>query len=174
MSSQYLSNEENLADLEAQMLEADRPAYDEFKHLRIESGFIDRIFVVYRPTGLTEQNTHRDPEILTQVRVVDFTATARFGCSLTLEDMGTGQVQTVGHVPERLFHYNVFVAVPPFHRLRWDARPYKGAVKRSLAFGVMVKQKTRSDHYSMGVTMLETPSGFQALYPDYQINLQYR
>lgn len=174
MNSHYLGDEANLIDLESRINAADRIAYESFKFLRIESGFLERIFVIYKPTGLTREGLHRDPEVLGQVRVTGFAADSRSGCVMSLENMETGEAQKVGHIPTRLFNFDIFIGVPPFHRLRWDARPFKGEVKRSLAFGVLVKQRTRSDHFSAGATMLETPAKFRTFYPNYDLQLQYR
>lgn len=173
MSTQYLGDEASLEDLESHMPLQYREEYRSYKHLRAEAAFVSRIFVAYKPAGLTPDGQHREPEVLAQVKVIDFIATPKDGCAVTFENMSTGQVQTVGHVPDRLFNLNVFVSAAPYMRLRWDGRPYKGSIKRSLCFGLLIKQRTRSDNYSAGATMLETPRGFNSLYPNYALQLQY-
>lgn len=153
------------------MTSPDREVYQSFRHLRVEAAFLNRVYVVYRPTGLTRDKQHKQPEILGQVKVIGFSCDAREGCLMTLEDLTTGAIQQVGFIPKRLFGYDVFVAVPPFSRIRWDARPDNGAIRRSMAFGILIKTRTKSDHYSMGAVMLESPKGFRALYPAAQYDL---
>lgn len=172
-TQQFLGDEESLADLESRIDPSDSLEYASHKHLRVEAAFYGRLFVLYRPTGLTKEGRHRPPEVLAQVRVINFTASSQRGCQVEFENMATGQVQTIGHVPERLFNYSVFISAAPFMRLRWDGRRFKGVVKRSLCFGLLIKQRTRADHYSAGAEMLETPGSFRSLYPSYDLQLQY-
>lgn len=172
-SHQYLGDAESLKDLETRMMSPDREIYETFRHLRVESAFLGRIYIIYKPTGLTQHNTHRSPEVLAQIKVVDFTCTARDGGTIKLENLSTGETMSVSHIPKRLFGYDAFVASPPFQRLRWDGRLAEGAVKRSLAFGILFKTRTRSDFYSAGATMVESPKVFRQLYPDVDLPLRY-
>lgn len=166
MSSQtYMSESESLRDLESRMMSPDREIYQSYKNLRVDAAFLGRILIVYKPTGLTADNQHREPEVLTQIKIVGFRADLKTGCVITLEDLSSGQVLEVSHIPVRLFHYDVFVGSPPFQRLRYDGRIENGAVRRSLAFGILIKTRTRSDWYSASATMVESPKNFRALYP---------
>lgn len=172
-SHQYLGDAESLKDLESRMTSPDRETYEGFKHLRVESAFLGRIYIVYKPTGLTAENTHREPEVLAQIKVVDFHSSAREGSSIKLENLDTGETMTVSHIPKRLFGYDAYVASPPFQRLRWDGRLVQGTVKRTLAFGILFKTRTRSDFYSAGATMVESPKVFRQLYPTVNLPLQF-
>lgn len=173
-SHAYLGDAESLKDLESRMMSPDREVYAGFRHMRVDAAFLGRIFIVYKPSGLTPEGQHKSPDVLTQVKVIDFNATAKAGCTLSLEDLTTGETMTVGHIPSRLFGYDVFVASPPFQRLRWDGRHDQGSVRRSLAFGILIKTRTRSDWYSAGATMVESPKGFRTLYPNVDLPLQYQ
>lgn len=174
MSSQaYLGDQESLKDLESHMTSPDREVYESYKHLRVDAAFLGRIFIIYKPTGLTKEGQHKSPEVVGQVRVIGFSADPKNGASLSLENMETGEVLTVGHIPTRLFNFDAFVASPPFQRLRWDGRVEAGTVRRSLAFGILLKTRTRSDHYSMGATMVESPKVFRTLYPQEKLSLQF-
>lgn len=173
MSAQFLGDTESLKDLESRMMSPDREIYQSFRHMRVESAFLGRIYIIYKPTGLGEDNLHRDPDVLGQVKVTSFRCEGKYGCEIEFEDTATGEVMRVGHVPKRLFDYDVFIAVPPLARLRWDGRYYEGSVRRSLAFGILIKTRTRSDYYSAGATMAETPKGFRSLYPNFNLQLQY-
>lgn len=170
----YLSDAENLNDLVGRMPEEDRAVFSSFGHMRVESGFVGRLFVVYRATGLNVDKTHKNPEILTTVRLGQFQCDSKNGASVVLTDNVTGQTMTVGHTPARLFHYPIFVAIPPHARLRWDARPKgDGEMTRTLAHSMLIKARNRSDFYSMGNTYCETPNDFRALFPDCTLNLNY-
>lgn len=173
MSSMYLGDKESLEDLESRMMSPDREIYKGYRHLRVESAFIGRIYVIYKPTGLNAEKTHKAPEVVGQIKVTGFTCEARRGCEMVIEDLGTGATCNVGFIPQRLFNYDVFVAVPPFQRLRWDGRPSEGGIRRSMAFGILLKTRTRSDFYSAGATMVESPKGFRNLYPQVTLPLQY-
>lgn len=172
MAYPYLSEEDNLADLNARIPGDDRDVFQNFGHLRIEPAFDRRIFVVYKPRGLTREGQHRDPEILTTLKVVSLSVDSVKGASCRIEDQTTGAQQTLSYIPHRVFDYNVFMAVPPILRLRWDARPWEKGIDRSLAYGLLIKTKNRSDYYSAGNTYVEPPNRFRNLFPqcDFRLN----
>jgi hypothetical protein len=172
-SQQYLGEDQNLADLASRMQPDEREQYESFSHLRVDPGYIGRIYVLYKPTGLTADGLHRDPEVLGQVKIVDWYADAINGAAIVVEDMTTGQTLVVGHTPKRLFEYDVFIAVPPYQRLRFEARNVGRLVKRSLLFSVLIKTRVRSSFYSKGVSFCEAPKGFSALYPSCQTAIKF-
>lgn len=172
-SQQYLTEDANLGDLISQMSKQDQEEYNSFGHLRVDAGYIGRIFILYRPTGIGSDNKHREPDVLGQVRIKDWSCNASRGSSIVIEDMLTGGLQIVGHVPQRLFDYDVFVAIPPYQRLRYEARNMGDNLQRSLLFSVSVKTKVRSKYYSAGVTFCESPKGFRELYPDSKIEIKF-
>lgn len=167
----YLTEEASVQDLARRMESPDREECESFKHLKVEQCFIDRIFVVYKPQGLTQEGRHRDPIILTQVKVTGFRASAAAGAEIDLEDLATKQVMTVTYIPKRLFHYDAFVSVPPKMRVHWDAQSVRGAVRRSMGFQLLTKVRAKSDFYSAGVTGVETPAKFRELYPEVTLKL---
>lgn len=167
----YLGEEASVQDLARRMESPDREECESFRHLKIEQCFIDRILVVYKPQGLTQEGRHRDPIVLTQVKVTGFRANAGVGCEIDLEDLATKQVMTVTYIPKRLFHYDAFVGVPPKMRLHWDAQNVRGMVRRSMFFQLLVKVRAKSDFYSAGVTGIETPAKFRELYPEVSLKL---
>lgn len=172
MSSPFnLSDAASLEDLFKRMESPDREVCADFQHLKVEQCFIDRIFVVYKPDGLDAAGSHRAPKILTQIKVRGFHANAETGAEITLEDLGTRQVMTVTYIPKRLFHYDAFVSVPPKQRVHWDAQSVRGGIKRAMSFQALVKVRTKADHYSAGVTAVETPANFRALFPEVNLTL---
>lgn len=166
MATPYLGDDENLADLVSRIPGSDREQYQSFGHLRVEAVFENRLFIVYKPTGLTREGLHRQPDVLTTVRVSDLWCESKEGACVGLEDLRTGATLRVGYIPTKLFGYNVFVSVPPIMRVRWDGRRAGGEVRRSLAFGLLIKAKNRADFYSAGNTYCETPNSFRALLPN--------
>lgn len=167
----YLSETKSLEDLFYRMMSPDREICHTYQHMKVEKGFIDRIFIVYKPTGLTTGGHHRDPDILTQIKVTGFRADAKTGAEVYLEDLTTHQVMTATYIPQRLFDYDAFIGVPPKQRLHWDAQSVRGGVARSMSFGILMKVRTKAEFYSAGVTGVETPANFRALYPEVNLVL---
>lgn len=167
MSDRFFSDDENLADLLTRMPEEDRTRFQNYGHNRLEAAFVDRVFVIYKPTGLLPNKQHREPEVLNTVRITDFKVDHVEGARITLLEDNLKQEMIVGHVPKKLFGYPIYVSVPARLTLRWDARlvSAQGRVARSLSFAVLVKTKNRSDFYSKGNTYCETPAKFTQLYP---------
>lgn len=167
----FLSETKSLEDLISRMVSPDRETFQTYQSMRVEAAFLNRIFVVYRPQGLQKSGEHREPEILSQVRVADFQVNARTGAEVVLEDLTTHEVMSVGYIPKRLFGYDVFLSVAPRQRLNWDASLHNGIVRRSLSFGMMIKERSRPDFYSYGCTSIETPANFRALFPKTDLTL---
>lgn len=163
--SDFFSDEENLADLVTHMPEDDQRRFNNYGHFRVEAVFINRIFIVYKPTGLTPSGRHNPPEILNLVKVIDFGVDIRNGCYATIEDQNMHQQLNILHVPRKVYGYPIFMSIPAKLQLRWDGRRQGDRVWRSLSFAVLIKTKNRSDFYSKGNTYLETPNTFKRLYP---------
>lgn len=167
----YLSEAASMEDLFRRMESPGREVCAGFQHLQMVQCFIDRLFVVYKPTGLTRENQHREPEVLTRIKVTGFRANAVTGAEIDLLDLGTNQVMTVSYIPKRLFDYDAFVSVPPKQRLHWDAQNVRGYIRRAMHFQMLVKVRTKADFYSQGVTAVETPARFRELYPEVTLQL---
>lgn len=172
MSNDFFSDRDNAAELVSHMPEEDRKRYENYGHNRVEPAFIDRVFIVYKPTGLTPGpkelggGRHREPQILTTVKVIDFGVEVRDGCYTVLKEVGqTDQELTIGHVPKKLFHYPIYVSIPPRLMLRWDCRTVNGRAWRSLSFALLIKTKNDSKFFSAGNVYMETPNKFREYYP---------
>lgn len=170
---QYLGDSESLLDLESRITGNDRDVYRAFRDLHVEVSFVSRLFIVYRPTGLTPEGRHKDPEILTTLKVLSFYLDDLGGAEAVITDLTTGEELTIGHIPQRLFGYDLFVSIPPAMRIRWDGRLVDGIVHRSLAFPILVKARNRSDYYSFGVTQATTPNKLRQLFPSLEFQLTY-
>lgn len=170
----YLNDSESFADLESRIEPEALARYRSFKQLKIEAAFLGRVYVIYTPTGLNKDRTHRPPQILGQIVVKAFRCDATQGCTAVIEDCGTGALQTIGYVPQLCFGYGFFISIPPFSKLRWDARIEPGrGVLRSMSFGLLFKTQTRAEFYSAGCVMVETPNSFRRLYPNVPLTLQH-
>jgi hypothetical protein len=160
----FFTDEQNLAELVTHMPEEDQQRFNNYGHFRVEAVFIDRLFIVYKPTGLTVGGQHRDPEILNLIKVIDFGIEPRNGCYAVLKDQNTQQELTITHVPRKLYAYPIYISLPPKLTIRWDARLVKGQIWRSLSFAFLIKTKNKSRFYSEGNTYAETPNTFRKLY----------
>jgi hypothetical protein len=155
-----------MKELVSHMPEEEQKRYENYGHLRIEAAFVNRIFIAYKPTGLTRAGKHKAPEIVNLIKVLDFEVDPRHGSIVTLKDQQTEQEQTVHHVPRRVYGYPIFVSIPTNLALRWDARLVNGRVWRSLSFALLIKTRNRADFYSYGNTYMEAPNVFRRLYPE--------
>jgi hypothetical protein len=162
---QFLTDDANLAELVSHMPEEDQARFNNYGHFRIEAVFIERVFIVYKPTGLLSNKQHREPEILTTVRVVNFSVDPREGCQAVLRNEATGEETTLTHVPRKVFGYPVYASLPSRLSLRWDCRIVNGKPWRSLSFALLLKTKNKADFYSQGNVYAETPNKFRQLYP---------
>lgn len=163
----FFTEEESMAELLSHMPEDDRHRYLKYGHRQIEGAFVGRVFIIYKPEGLTFSKAHRPPTVLTTVNIVDFMVDPREGARVIVEDMTTSERQTITYVPKKLFGYQVYVSVPPQLTLRWDARSAsEDRVWRTLSFALLIKTKNKADFYSKGNHYIQTPNGFRRLYPD--------
>ena len=172
--SSYLTEEENQAALVQQVDQRDQEAFSMMKASRIEAAFSGRFLIVFKPTGLNADKTHRAPEILTALNFSDFFADGHDGADFVVRDTRMGESMTIGHVPTRAFDYDLFLQMPPVFRLRWDARRGAKGLDRSLVFPVNVFTRNRSNYYSAGVTYAETPNRFRDMFPGVTPDLNFK
>lgn len=166
MAAEFFTDDQNLAELVSHMPEEDQRRFNNYGHFRVEAVFIDRLLIVYKPTGLNAAGRHRDPDVLTTIKVKDFGVDPRNGCYAVLEDQKYTAEITITHVPKKLFNYPIYVSIPPRLLLKWDARTVNGRLWRSLSFALLVKTKNKSDFYSHGNVYAETPNVFRRLFPN--------
>ncbi len=167
----YFEEQENLDDLFRQIPESFSREFSEMGYSRVEAAYFARLFVVYQPQGLQENRQHRHPKILGLIRVNDFSCDTKKGASFTIEDLNTGDKLTIGHIPVKVFDYDVFIHIPPVFRMRWDARQGLSGVERSLVFPVSIFSKNGSYFHSYGVTYMDTPPRLRKLYEGINIKI---
>lgn len=170
MTPSYLTEEQNVLNLNSQVIAADTQDFRRLKSSRIEAAFKGRILIAFKPDGLTKQGQHKPPQVIGTVKFHEFFCDGLDGADVQVEDMTTGEKQYIGHVPVRLFDYDVFIRIPPVFRLRWDARNTDQGVIRSLVFPVEIFTLNPSRSYSYGVTYMETPNRCKELYPNENLN----
>ncbi len=168
----FLTDADNAAALAADIQKDDRADFDSFGHNRLESAFVDRVFIVYECQGRAgAKDIQRPPKILTVVRVTGFNANYATGCEIKLLDEANNRSMTVGHVPTRLFDYPIFVAVPPRLTIKWDAQFMGDKLVRSLLFVMFVKCRNKAEFFSKGNTYMETPNRLRDLYSHLELDL---
>lgn len=169
----YLTEEQNVADLINQIPQQDRAAFAAMKASRVEAAFAGRYLVLFKPHGLNRDGSHRAPEVLTTLRFSGFFCDDIDGADVEIYDTRAKEKMTVGHVPTRVFDYELFIHIPPVYRMRWDARETDHGTVRSLVFPVVIFSRNRSSFYSAGVTYAETPNRFREMFPDHKIDLHF-
>jgi len=172
-NSRFLSEKDNIQALRESIVSSDMNMYNSFGFNRAEPSFQNKVFVIYRPNGLHADGTHRPPEILGQVKVIDWYADAEEGPNAILEDMSSGEQVTIGVVPCRIFNYDVFFACPPYSKYRFDAKETGSGLERSMLFTLLISCETRADHYSKGVTLCESQKEINRLYPDLDFKISH-
>ena len=163
----YLTDQENLANLELQLSKEERKRYRELKPSRIEAAFLNRLFLVFS----VEEG---EPNIITTIKVTDFWINAKDGAVAVLEDLETGQEIEIDYAPIRLFEFDAFMSIPPISKIRWDARlDDDNIIRRNIVFPVLIAAKSRNGRMSSGGIYVETPKRFMEKFPGHTLPLRH-
>lgn len=168
MEPRFLDDQESEAELVLQMPAQEQAVYRNYGHRWIDSAYIGRTFVLYRA------GKHRGAaKVVTLIDVTEVSLTADAGMSCVLRDRNTGETQHVGHVPQRLFKYGVFVQFPVKVVLKWDAIQYDthSPVVRRLQFALVIKTKNHPKWHNDGNTYIAIPRDFQAQFPQEELKI---
>lgn len=150
----FLSPEEFYARLVETMPPEAAKTYRTMRHTRIEPAYRNRKFIVY------EMNGDR-PKKLDTVLVYDFVADDVEGTSMQLElESRPGELLLVGYAPVQVFHFPVFVCLPPNNKLRWSARR-DNPTDPSLSFLMVIRTQSRRHRREKGVIYMETSWSFE-------------
>lgn len=164
----YLDDQENLANLEGQLGGEERRSLKLMQATRMEAAFLNRLFIVYRV------RSDRSPSVLTTLKMTDFWMTSNEGGRAVMEDLDTGEELEIGHIPTRLFDFDIFVQVPPIAKIRWDARlDDDSIVRRSLVYPLLIRTLSRSDRFEAGHDYIETPKRFVERFPNHELPLRH-
>lgn len=164
--NKYRTDEETFKHLKSRMRPGEADEFESYKHLKIESGFYDRVFVVYQPKGIKPGTVEQlQPKVLSVVRVTGLVADLRSGASARLYDETSGTEMTIGYVPRKLFNYPIFISMPTNMHLKMGTQLQGDGVRDSFTFALLVKCKNKSDFYTPESVYMETPANLKKLFP---------
>lgn len=158
----FVSEKYNLADLVAHMPQDDQKLYQSFGYVFTEAAFYNRRFVVVKLAGKSTSGKPKPPVVLGAARVVGFSATHLAGCKMTLQDEESERLLQVGHTPTRLFNFPVFVSVPIYQGVKWEAKEMSdGSYRRALVFGTCFKQQSALKWFNRDNVAVLTHNDFE-------------
>lgn len=132
----------------------ERDLYGQMQHVRVETAFRDRHFIVYTI------NDKDEPQIIDKLTVTSFMCDDLDGASFEIHSRVRDQYQIIGYKPMQLFEtYPVFMFLPLHSKLRWAA-PASSIENASLAFPVVIRTQSRHNLWEKGVTFCETSVAF--------------
>lgn len=147
-AEEFMPVEEHFNELVNTLDEGDRNLYDACTHVRVETGYLGRHFVVYTIRG-------RDPVERDRLIVQDFSANETEGASSEVESVELGEKMVLTYTPQRVFDYPFFMFMPLHGKIRWGAAPGQSAFG-SLGFPIIIRTQSRRHLREAGVTYCET------------------
>jgi hypothetical protein len=126
--------------------------YNTTKNARVETGYRNRNFIVYKMGG-------RHPEVLDRILVNDFHCSDEDGASTELMRMSDGEILNVGYAPQQLWDWPIFVCIPLHAKVRWAAKE-EAPADGSLAFPLVIRTVSRLHKRERGVVYFETGPEF--------------
>lgn len=126
--------------------------YRQTKHVRIETAYRQRQFIVYKIV-------RREPEILDRIMVNDFICDDEVGATTELMSVKRNERISVGFAPVQLFHHPIFVCIPLHPKLRWSTTPDKPQ-SGSLGFPLVIRTMSRLNLRERGIIYMETGPEF--------------
>jgi hypothetical protein len=163
--SKYRTDEETFASLKAKMKASDAEEYENFKHIKIEAGFDDRVFAVYQLQETKKETDPPTPKILSIIRVTSFETDLRSGASVRLYDETSGIEMVVGYVPKKLFSYPIYISLPVNMLMRVGTQMQSGGVRQTFTFAMLFKCKDKAERYTPENFYVETPANLKKLFP---------
>lgn len=170
MTPNVLSMKEHRDHLGSLVYTEDQELYKTLKHSYLEGAFVGRVFVVYRATGIIAGKPN-PPQILGYIKVTDFESSPDYGSEVEIENLNTSERMWVGHIPNKLYNYDLFMSVPVVLQTTYSANYEGDEVKNTLLFGVIIRALGRTEHCIDGATYALTPKRFHALYPSVELDL---
>ena len=162
----FVGQEENLADLSARIAPDDRQLYSSFGCIFTEAAFFNRRFIVIKTMG-RNGGVPKQPQILGSVRVLGYECDHERGTFVTLMEESSSRSLRIGYVPTRLFRFPIFVSVPVFQGVKWEAKEHKdGSYQRNLVFGLCFKQQSNIKFYNRDNVAVLTPNEYRKHFGD--------
>ena len=166
MSYKILDDKASLESLVRRMPTDEREAYERLKHIRSETIFLDRVFYVYKCTGKGSNGLQLPPQVLANVRVINFGYVHDKGFLVSLLNEDTNEKQVLDGTPAKIFGYDVYANVPCSFSLKHNEIVFDdGRANFDTSVVIYVKTSNKADFYSKGTTYMETPPRMAALYP---------
>jgi hypothetical protein len=125
--------------------------YNSLRHVRVETGFRDRAFIVYR-------YTEAGPEQLDKLLVTSFRCDHRRGMMMEIFSEAYGYEETISYTPVDPFEYPFFMWLPLHSKLRWDSSDPLS--KGSLGFPIVLRTASRMHLREVGKLYCETSPTF--------------
>lgn len=132
--------------------------YFECRHVRVETAFKDRHFLIY-------EMKDDEPRVIDRLIINDFDCNEEFGCSTEITSCNLNQTITVGYEPQQLFDYPVVVWLPLHGKIRWSAWP-SDPKRGSLGFPIAVRTISRLHLRERGVVYCETGTAYRQEFHD--------
>lgn len=144
----FLIVEDHFAALVLTLEPEEMELYNRTRHVRVETGYRDRNFVVYQMRG-GKRN------VLDHISVLDFRCDDEIGASIEIKSNENQDTLVVGYIPIRLFGFDAFVHLPLHGRLSWSTTPDK-VLEGKLGFPVCIRTLSRRGLREEGITYCET------------------
>lgn len=159
----FLTQQENVADLTARIAPGDLPLYSSLRYIYSDAAFFNRRFVIVKTHGVHGNGEPIKPTIEGSIRVIDFKCDHETGSHLTLMNESSSRTLQVGHVPIRLFRFPLFVSVPVYQGVKWEAKELQGSgnLVRRLVFGICFKQMSNVKFYEPNAVAILTPNEYR-------------
>lgn len=154
----FLPATDHFARLVDTLPDETRLLYNSMRHVRVETAFKDRVFVLYRVGA-------GGAKVVDRLKVLDFDCTHEEGASTSLiSTMHEGKgVLVLGYKPQRVFDYNLFMWLPLSAKIRWATSDMK---RHSLAFPLVIRTQSRHHLRETGVLHCETRTAFAKEFKD--------
>jgi len=155
MSADYfLSPEEFYSKLITDRPVKEAALYGSMRHTRIEPGYKNRKFIVYKMNG-------KHAEKLATLAILDFVCDDEEGSTMQLQWMEhPDKVLLVGYYPTQVFDFPLFIHLPVNNKLRWSARTGKSK-EPSLSFLMVIRSQSRQSLRDKNTIYMEANKSFQ-------------
>lgn len=127
--------------------------YSRLPHVRVETAFYGRHFILYQMAG-------RAPRELGRIIVNDLETSREHGLSSEIIDVATGRRLVVGYTPVKLWNHPVFVCIPLHAKVRWGCAEEDIGKTGSQAWPLVIRTQSRRHLREHGVTYCETGPAF--------------
>lgn len=141
----------HFAALLASLDDPTKALYEKCKHVRIETAYQGRQFIIYTMGD-------KGPVELERIKVVDFMCDNQDGATSEIASTRHGKL-TLDYLPHKLFDFPILMWLPLHTKTRWSA-PASDPFNGSLGFPVAIRTRSRFNLREEGITYCETGPAF--------------